>query len=174
MSLGLIPNPFMTSESRRESMAEQSAVELQHEVIPRLQEIQEKFGYIPQEAVEWLSSQLKVSSQEIYGVATFYNHFRFNPPGKHEIRVCLGTACHVGGGEKILDTLSERLGIQPGETTADERYSLERVACVGACALAPAVLLDDEVHGRMTQRSLKRLLDKVDRADKKAAKGSDE
>jgi len=153
-------------------MAEQSAAELQHEVIPRLQEIQEKFGYIPQEAVDWLSSHLKISSQEIYGVATFYNHFRFNPPGRHEIRVCLGTACHVGGGEKLLDTLSEKLGIQPGETTADERYSLERVACVGACALAPAVILDDEVHGRTTQRALKRLLDKVDREDKKAAKGS--
>jgi NADH-quinone oxidoreductase subunit E len=151
-------------------MSEQSPIELQHQVIPRLQEIQEKFGYIPQEAVEWLSGKLKLSSQEIYGVATFYNHFRFNPPGKHEIRVCLGTACHVGGGEKLLDTISEKLSIQPGETSADGRYSLERVACVGACALAPAVLMDEEVNGRMTQRSLKRLLDKVDREDKKATK----
>lgn len=155
-------------------MSEQSAAELQHQVIPRLQEIQEKFGYIPQKAVEWLSSQLKLSSQEIYGVATFYNHFRFNPPGKHEIRVCLGTACHVGGGEKLLDTLSEKLGVQPGGTTSDERYSLERVACVGACALAPTVVMDDEVHGRMTQRSLKSLLDKTDREDKKATKDSGE
>ncbi|MFX1261459.1 MAG: NADH-quinone oxidoreductase subunit NuoE [Promethearchaeota archaeon] len=155
-------------------MSEQSASDLQHQVIPRLQEIQERFGYIPQQAVEWLSSKLRLSPQEIYGVATFYNYFRFNPPGKHEIRVCLGTACHVGGGEKLLDALSEKLSIQPGETTTDERYNLERVACVGACALAPNIVMDDEVHGRMTQRSLKRLLDKTDREDKKATTDSDE
>jgi NADH-quinone oxidoreductase subunit E len=135
-----------------------------------LQEIQEQLGYIPKEAVDWLSNQLRVSNQEIFGVATFYNHFRLNPPGKHEIRVCLGTACHVGGGEKLLDTIREKLGIESGETTGDGRYSLERVACVGACALSPAVVLDDEVHGRMTQRLLKRLLDKVDREDKKQSK----
>jgi NADH-quinone oxidoreductase subunit E len=135
-----------------------------------LQEIQEQLGYIPKEAVDWLSNQLRVSNQEIFGVATFYNHFRLNPPGKHEIRVCLGTACHVGGGEKLLDTIREKLGIESGETTGDGRYSLERVACVGACALSPAVVLDDEVHGRMTQRLLKRLLDKVDREDKRQSK----
>jgi NADH-quinone oxidoreductase subunit E len=150
-------------------MQEPSFAELQHEVIPMLQEIQEKFGYIPQQAVEWLAEKLKISKQEIYGVATFYNHFRLNPPGKHEIRVCLGTACHVGGGEKLLDTLQERLGIEPGQTTSDGRYSLERVACVGACALAPAVVIDNEVHGRVTQRTLKRLLDTIDREDKKAS-----
>ena len=135
-----------------------------------LQEIQEQFGYIPQQAVEWLAEKLKISKQEIYGVATFYNYFRLNPPGKHEIRVCLGTACHVGGGEKLLDALQERLGIGPGQTTADGRYSLERVACVGACALAPSVVIDDEVNGRMTQRTLKRLLDTIDREEKKTAK----
>ena len=151
-------------------MQEPSFAELQHQIIPMLQEIQEQFRYIPEQAVEWLAEKLKISKQEIYGVATFYNHFKLNPPGKHEIRVCLGTACHVGGGEKLLDTLQERLGIDPGQTTADGRFSLERVACVGACALAPAVVIDDEVHGRMTQRTLKRLLDSIDRDDKKAAK----
>ena len=142
-----------------------SAELLQHQVIPMLQEIQEQFGYIPCEAVDWLAQKLKISKQEIFGVATFYNHFRLNPPGKHEIKVCLGTACHVGGGEKLLDTIAEKLGISPGETTADGKFSLERVACVGACALAPAVVLDDDVNGRMTQRSLKRLLDKVQKEE---------
>ncbi len=153
-----------------EAMSQPTAAELQHQVIPMLQEIQERFGYIPREAVGWLSEQLKVSSQEIFGVATFYNHFRLNPPGRHEIRVCLGTACHVGGGEKLLDTIKEKLGIEPGETAEDELYSLERVACVGACALSPAVVIDDEVHGRMTQRSLKRVLDSLERQDKKSKK----
>ena len=155
-------------------MSDAHRKELVSELIPYLQNIQQRLGYISQKAVRWLANELRLSEQDVYGVATFYNNFRFNPPGKHEVKVCLGTACHVGGGEKLLDTLSERLGIQHGETTSDERYGLERVACVGACALAPAVLLDDEVHGRMTQRSLKRLLDKTDREDKKAAKESGE
>ena len=143
-------------------MLEPSSTELlQHRVVPMLQEIQEQFGYIPSEAVDWLAEKLKISKQEIYGVVTFYNHFRQNPPGKHEIKVCLGTACHVGGGEKLLDTIEEKLSIDSGETTPDGKFSLERVACVGACALAPAVVLDEDVHGRMTQRLLKRLLDKV-------------
>ncbi|MFW9849933.1 MAG: NADH-quinone oxidoreductase subunit NuoE [Candidatus Thorarchaeota archaeon] len=143
-------------------MQEPSTSELlQHQVIPMLQEIQERFGYIPSEAVDWLAEKLKISTQEIYGVATFYNFFRHNPPGEHEIKVCLGTACHVGGGEKLLETITEKLGIKSGETTPDGKFNLERVACVGACALAPSVVLDEEVHGRMTQRSLKRLLDRV-------------
>jgi NADH-quinone oxidoreductase subunit E len=103
-------------------------------------------------------------------VASFYNNFRFTPPGKHHLRICLGTACHVQGGDRLLAATSEKLGIKPGDTTSDGRYSLERVACVGCCALAPAVVLDDEVHGRTTQRSLKRLLDSVDREDRKAKK----
>ena len=138
-----------------------SAQLLQHQITPMLQEIQEQFGYIPCEAVNWLAEKLRISKQEIYGVVTFYNHFRLNPPGEHQIRVCLGTACHVGGGEKLLDTIAEKLGVKPGETTHDGKFSFERVACVGACALAPAVVLDDDVHGRMTQRSLKRLLDRA-------------
>jgi len=130
-----------------------------------LQEIQDQLGYIAPEAVTWLAERLKLSEQEIYGVATFYNAFRLNPLGKHEVRVCLGTACHVQGNEKILDTLRERLGIDPGETTLDGRYSLVRVACVGCCALAPTVIIDQEVHGRVTQRTLQTLLNKIDRED---------
>lgn len=144
--------------------------QLHSKLIPMLQEIQERLGYIAPEAVKWLAKELKLSEQEIYGVATFYNFFRLNPPGRHEIRVCLGTACHVQGNEKLLGTICERLGIQPGETTPDGRYSLERVACVGACALAPTIVIDGEVHGRMTQRKLQRLLDRIDREDEEAMK----
>ncbi len=144
--------------------------QLHSKLIPKLQEIQERLGYIAPEAVARLAKELKVSEQEIYGCATFYNFFRLNPPGRHEIRVCLGTACHVAGNEKLLSTLEERLGIKPGETTPDGRYSLERVACVGACALAPTIVIDDEVHGRMTQKKLQRLLDKIDREDAEAMK----
>ncbi len=164
----LVPfaNAFMTATGAGRTMPDSSRTELAAQLIPMLQEIQEELGYIAPEAVMWLSERLGVSPQEIYGVATFYNFFRLNPPGRHEIRVCLGTACHVGGGEKLLDTIREKLGIEPGETTPNGRFSLERVACVGACALAPAIVIDGEVHGRMTQRSLKRLLDRMDREDK--------
>ena len=147
-------------------MLEATTTELAAELIPRLQEVQEHLGYIPPEAVTWLADKLRISEQEIYGVASFYNNFRFTPPGKHQVRVCLGTACHVQGGERILDAIKERLHIGPGETTEDKRYSLERVACVGCCALAPAVVVDDEVHGRSTQRSIKRILDKIDKEEK--------
>ena len=151
-------------------MQDLSRADLAEQVIPSLQEIQERFGYIPREAITWLADKLHLSEQEVYGVASFYNNFRFTPPGKHHLRICLGTACHVQGGDRLLAATIEKLGVKPGNTTPDERYSLERVACVGCCALAPAVVLDDVVHGRTTQRSLKRLLDSVDREDRKAEK----
>ena len=151
-------------------MQDLSRADLAEQVIPSLQEIQERLGYIPREAITWLADKLHLSEQEIYGVASFYNNFRFTPPGKHHLRICLGTACHVQGGDRLLAATSVKLGIKPGDTTSDGRYSLERVACVGCCALAPAVVLDDVVHGRTTQRSLKRLLDSIDREDRKAKK----
>ena len=155
------------------NMQDLSRADLAEQVIPSLQEVQERLGYIPREAITWLADRLHLSEQEIYGVASFYNNFRFTPPGKHHLRICLGTACHVQGGDRLLAATSEKLGIKPGETTADKRYSLERVACVGCCALAPAVVLDDEVFGRTTQRSLKRLLDTIDRTDRKAKKSGE-
>ncbi|MFH0748874.1 MAG: NADH-quinone oxidoreductase subunit NuoE [Candidatus Bathyarchaeota archaeon] len=141
------------------------------QTIKMLQEVQERIGYIAPEAISWLAERLKLSEQEIYGVATFYNFFRLNPPGKHEVKVCLGTACHVQGNEKIFDAARERLGIDQGETTSDGRYSLIRVACVGCCALAPTVIIDKEVYGRMTQRELQRLLNQIDKEDIQSEKG---
>ena len=111
------------------------------------------------DTVRRISRWLKVSENEVYGVSTFYAQFRFNPPGKHHIRACLGTACHVRGGSQMLDTLQQRLGIGPGETTPDGEYDLERVACLGCCALAPVVTVDGKTHSLMSVPKLQRLLD---------------
>jgi len=128
-------------------------------VIPILQDIQAHYGYLPVEKVDEVAEFLRLSVHEVFGIATFYSQFRFHPPGKHCLKVCEGTACHVRGSQLILDALGRRLGIRPGQTTADRKFGLERVMCVGSCALAPAVVLDDTVHARMTQAGISRLLD---------------
>jgi NADH:ubiquinone oxidoreductase subunit E len=127
-------------------------------LIPILQEVQEKFGYLSEEAVEGISRYLDLSQSYIYGVATFYTQFRFERPGDHTIRVCLGTACHVKGGSQIMDELCRYLGITPGNTTPDYKFSIERVACFGSCALAPVVVVDNKVYGRMNPRKVKKIL----------------
>ena len=118
-------------------------------LIPILQSIQESHSYLSSVALGMVASHLDVSPGEVYGVATFYNQFRFHPPGKHQIKVCLGTACHVAGGDIILENFERKLGIKDGETTPDREYSVERVACVGCCALAPVAVVDESVQGHM-------------------------
>ena len=118
-------------------------------LIPILQSIQEKHSYLSGNAMEVVAKHLGISPGEVYGVATFYNQFRFHPPGKHQIKVCLGTACHVAGGDIILENFERKLGIKDGETTPDREYSVERVACVGCCALAPVAVVDESVLGHM-------------------------
>lgn len=118
-------------------------------LIPLLQMIQQKHAYLPEGAITLVARHLEIAPCEVYGVATFYNQFRFHPPGKHPIKVCLGTACHVRGGDIILENFERKLGIRVGETTADREFSLERVACVGCCALAPVTLVDETVYGHM-------------------------
>jgi NADH-quinone oxidoreductase subunit E len=118
-------------------------------LIPILQSIQERHSYLSTGAIELVAGHLNISASEVYGVATFYNQFRFHPPGKHQIKVCLGTACHVAGGDIILENFERKLGIKDGETTPDREYSVERVACVGCCALAPVAVIDENVHGHM-------------------------
>ncbi len=127
-------------------------------LIPILQDMQEKFGYLSEEGVDGLARLISVSPNEIYGVATFFAQFRFSPPGEHIVHVCLGTACHVRGGEQILRETERRLGIKTGETTADGKFDLVRVACVGCCALAPVVVVDGRVHAGMTVRKVVPLL----------------
>jgi NADH-quinone oxidoreductase E subunit len=139
-------------------------------LIPVLQDIQEDFGYLSEETIEELARLMGVSANEIYGVATFYTQFRFNPPGRHRIQSCQGTACHVRGGQKILKELEKRLGITAGQTTTDGSFDLERLACLGCCALAPVVAVDGKVHARMTAKKIPSVLsqygDKKDRARK--------
>jgi NADH-quinone oxidoreductase subunit E len=106
-------------------MHEASREALVSELIPYLQKIQVRLGYIPQEAVEWLAEEMHLSEQDVYGVATFYTNFRFTPPGKHQLKMCMGTACFVQGGESLLSATTERLGVEPGETTDDGKYSLD-------------------------------------------------
>lgn len=127
-------------------------------LIPVLQMIQEKYAYISQEAIRLVSDHLEIAQCEIYGVATFYNQFRFTPPGKHQVKVCLGTACHVRGGEIILENFERKLGIRSGETTPDREFGIERVACVGCCALAPVTILDETVQGNMAPSKVEGLL----------------
>jgi NADH-quinone oxidoreductase subunit E len=127
-------------------------------LIPILQEVQESHGYVSPDVIDEIGAFTGVSPGEIFGVASFYAHFRFTKPGKHTIKVCRGTACHVRGSERILELVERELKVRAGQTTADELFSLERIACFGCCALAPVVVVDKDVHGRMSSTKARRLL----------------
>ena len=128
------------------------------ELIPILQEIQERFGYIPQESMREAARFLNMPEASVYGVATFYAQFNFTPQGRHRVKVCLGTACHVRGATAIVEAITRELGIRPGETTADMEFSVERVACFGSCALAPVVVVDGKYYARVTPDSAVEIL----------------
>jgi NADH-quinone oxidoreductase subunit E len=127
-------------------------------LIPILQEIQDSQGYVSPDEVDKIGEFTGVSSGEIFGVASFYAHFRFTKPGEHTIKVCRGTACHVRGSSRILEMMERELKVKAGQTTVDELFSLERIACFGCCALAPVVVVDKDVHGRMSLLKARRLL----------------
>lgn len=127
-------------------------------IIPVLQDVQKIEGYISEECIMLLAGQIGTTPARIYGVATFYNQFRLSPLGKHLIRVCRGTACHVKGSLKILDSLCHGLGIKPGETTKDGLFTIEEVACLGACSIAPAVMVDDKFYGHVTADGINQLI----------------
>ncbi len=115
-----------------------------------LQEMQTAFGYLPRVALERIASFLRVPPVDVWGVATFYNQFRFLPLGKYPIKVCMGTACHLARGRAILESLERELDIKVGGITADSNFSLDRVACIGCCMLAPVMVVGDKIHSRMT------------------------
>jgi NADH-quinone oxidoreductase subunit E len=131
-------------------------------LIPILQAVQNQMGYLPVEALETISRELKIPSSEIYGVATFYAQFHLSPRGRHVIRVCRGTACHVRGSLKILDSVKEITGVEEHQTTEDLRFTIEPVACIGACGLAPVITIDDQTFGRLTPDMVKGILDKFE------------
>jgi len=127
-------------------------------LIAVLQDVQKKEGYITPEAVENISGYFRLSRSQIYGVASFYSQFKFNPPGRNSIKICLGTACHVQGGDFLLNALKSEIGISQNETTEDGRFDLERVACLGCCALAPVVMVNDAIFSNMSVVKMKELL----------------
>ena len=128
------------------------------ELIPILQEAQEQFRYLPAEAMREIGRFLRVPESTIYGVSTFYAQFKLTPLGRKIVKVCRGTACHVRGGDKILEETEKILGIKAGETTDDLEYTLETIACFGSCALAPVLVIDDVVHGRVTTNKVKSII----------------
>jgi len=143
-------------------------------LIPILQEIQAKFGYLHREAMLETANFLGIPESEVYSVATFYNQFRFIPPGKHQVKVCLGTACQIKGGRIILESWQRELNINEGQTTADREFSLERVACVGCCAMAPVSVVDDEVEGKVSPTRVKGILLSFELEKEKDKRGSEE
>lgn len=124
------------------------------ELIPILQEAQEQFRYLPSEVMLAIAKFLQLPESAIFGVATFYAQFKLTPSGRRVVRVCRGTACHVRGGARILREVEKRLGVKSGETTDDLEYTLETVACIGACALAPTMMIDKGTHGQMTTKKV--------------------
>jgi NADH:ubiquinone oxidoreductase subunit E len=125
-----------------------------------LQDVQEEFGYVPRESVEHIAQKRRINQSQLFGILTFYSQFYLSPRGKNVLKVCCGTACHVRGAERNLAKIEELLHIKDGETTADRKYTLERIACMGACGLAPVITVNKDVHGHVTS-------DKIDKIIKK-------
>ena len=134
-------------------------------LMPVLQETQGIFGYLPLPVQKAIAAGLGISVSEVYGVATFYSQFRLKPTGKYRISVCLGTACYVKGADKVLKRIEERLGIQNGECTEDRLFSLDSCRCVGACGLAPVMMINDEVYGKLDPDKVDKILDKYMKKD---------
>ena len=131
-------------------------------LIPILQEIQKKLGYLPEKALLKVADYTKLPPATVFGVATFYAFFKLAPTGRNIVRVCRGTACHVRGGERILREVEKRLAVNPGESTPDLEYYLETVACIGACALAPTMRINDDTYGQMTKKKVTEIFEHKD------------
>jgi len=131
-------------------------------LIPVLQEAQEIYGYLPKEVMQQISKEMGIPFSKTFGVVTFYSQFHLKPRGRNIIRVCQGTACHVRGASKVFNAVEQKLGIGPNETTEDLRYTLETVACLGACGLAPVMMVNDQTHGRLTPDKAAAILDKYE------------
>jgi NADH-quinone oxidoreductase subunit E len=133
--------------------------------IPILQEIQRREGYLPEDLLNEVSNLIGIAISDFYGVATFYSQFRFVPLGKYLIKVCNGTACYVSGTDLVYDAIAGFLDIQKGETTQDKLFTLETVACLGCCSLAPVVMIDSRVYGKQTPDSIRKILDGIKKSE---------
>jgi NADH-quinone oxidoreductase subunit E len=130
-------------------------------LITILQEVQEAIGYLPEEVIEEVSRLTNIPASKIYGVATFYSQFRLEPAGKHTVKICQGTACHVAGASRVVEDCCKHLNVEPGNTTEDGLFTIEPVACLGCCSLATAVMIDDSTYGRVDSKRMIELLDEV-------------
>ena len=128
-------------------------------LIPILQKVQEAHGYVSREAVIQIGEKLALPASKIYGVATFYNQFRFHPPGKYHVQICRGTACHVKGSAGLQKAIERDLNIEPGQTSRDGMFSLEVVACIGACGLAPVICINGEFHAKVANENVEKIID---------------
>lgn len=142
-------------------------------LITLLQHVQDRFGYVPRDAMVELASFKGVSPAGVFGVASFYNQFRFVPPGKYPVKVCMGTACHIKGGESIMTVWETKLGIREGEVTDGRLFSLDRLACVGCCAMAPVSLVGEDVYGSMMPTKVDGILLRIRREEEAAGQESD-
>jgi len=133
----------------------------QSALVPALQAAQSRLGYLPKETIQEVARHCRVPESTVFGVATFYEQFHLTRQGKHNIKVCRGTACHARGSARIMKAVQKKLGIRPGETTPDYKFSLERVACFGACALSPVVMIDGRIFGKMTPAKVLKLIEKL-------------
>ena len=127
-------------------------------LIPLLQDIQDAYGYLPLEVLEWVSGETGIPLSRMYGVISFYSPFYLKPKGKHTVRCCQGTACYVKGSKAVADAIAEHLGVEDGDTTSDMLFTYETVQCLGTCFLAPVVMVGDDYHSEMTQDSVKKTL----------------
>jgi NADH-quinone oxidoreductase subunit E len=143
-------------------------------LVTLLQAVQSHFGYLPREAMVEVARAKGFSPASVFGVASFYNQFRMIPPGKHPVKMCMGTACHIKGGSAILKVWETKLGIHDGEVTEDRLYSLDRVACVGCCAMAPVAVVGEEVHGNMMPTTVDGIMLAVELAEKREREQEDE
>jgi NADH:ubiquinone oxidoreductase subunit E len=131
-------------------------------VIPILQEIQANFNYLPEDMLRYVSQKLDMPLIDLYGIASFYHAFSLKPRGRHLVQVCLGTACHVRGAHRVLDEMKRKLHIEPDDTTEDKQFTLKTVNCLGACALGPIVVVDEEYHGNTRVQKVNAILAKYD------------
>jgi NADH-quinone oxidoreductase subunit E len=172
MSVCEPPNIAATEEERFRKVCEilESFDRNPHLLVPILQQVQEVYRYLPREIMEFVATSLGLPAAHVYGVATFYAHFTLEPKGRHLIRVCDGTACHVKGSTIILDALRQRLGLADDtKTTPDGLFTLETVSCLGACGLAPAMVVDEQVHGNLTPARATEIIDEIAHAEEAVA-----
>jgi NADH:ubiquinone oxidoreductase subunit E len=149
-------------ESKEIDLILENYPETKGNLISILHELQSLFNYLPEEALRYLSEKTKIPLTQLYGMATFYHFFSLTPKGRHQVFVCLGTACHVKGSTRLLGEVKKRVGVEEGETTEDMRYTINTVRCVGACSFAPVMIVDKDTHGNLASTKVAEILNRYE------------